>query len=86
MVGWVVQLITETMGSLKTNTPCVVCCGKNKQLKTRHQHLSTAHYNKEMAKLGEMTPMCYICDKHHPINNMSKAKVDHIYPERSTVH
>ena len=78
--------MTEAMGSLRTNTSCVVCCGKNKQLKTRHQHLSTAHYNKEMAKLGEMTPMCYICDKHHPINNMSKAKVDHIYPERSTVH
>ena len=71
---WRTQM-TEAMGSLRTNTSCVVCCGKNKQLKTRHQHLSTAHYNKEMTKLGEMSPMCYMCDEAHPINNMSRAKV-----------
>ena len=71
---WRTQM-TEAMGSLRTNTPCVVFCCKNKHLKTKHQHLSTTHYNKEMAKLGEMTPMCYFCEKHHPINHMSRAKV-----------
>ena len=65
----------EAMGSLRTNIPCVVCCGKNKQLKTKHQHLSTAHYYKEMTKLGELSPMCYFCDMHHPINQMTRAKV-----------
>ena len=71
---WRTQM-RETMGSLRSNIPCIVCCGKNKQLRTKHQHLSTAHYNKEMAKLGETSPMCYFCDKFHPINHMSRVKV-----------
>ena len=71
---WRTQM-REAMGSLRTNIPCVVCCGKNKQLRTKHQHLSTAHYYKEMTKLGELSPMCYFCDRHHPINHMSRTKV-----------
>ena len=67
--------MTEAMGSLRTNMPCVVCCGKNKRLKTKHQHLSTAHYNKEMSKLGEFSPMCYFCDRPHPIDHMTRVKV-----------
>ena len=67
--------MTESMGSLGKNNPCVVCCGKNKRLNILHQHLSTAHYNKEMIKLGVMSPMCYFCDTHHPIDHMTRGKV-----------
>ena len=67
--------MTEAMGSLGKNNPCIVCCGKNKKLKIFHRHLSTAHYNKEMRKLGESDVMCYFCDTHHPINHMSRPKI-----------
>jgi hypothetical protein len=67
--------MTEAMGSLNKSKPCIVCCGKNKSLQIIHKHLSTAHYNRQMTRLGEMSPMCYFCDKHHPIDHMTRNKV-----------
>ena len=48
--------ITEAMVSLRTNIPCVVCCGKNKKLKTKHLHvtdqcLATTELAREVALL-----------------------------------
>ena len=72
--NWRVQM-TTAMGSLGKTVPCEVCCGKNKRMKIFHQHLSTYHYNKYMISLGELSPMCYFCDVHHPIDNMTRSKV-----------
>ena len=72
--NWRVQM-TTAMGNMDKTMLCEVCCGKNKRMKVFHQHLSTYHYNKYMASLGESNPMCYFCDVHHPIDNMTRAKV-----------
>ena len=65
----------EAMGSLSKKEPCLICCGRNKALDIRHVHLSTNHYNKVMIRQGALTPMCYFCDRFHPIDHMTRQKV-----------
>ena len=65
----------ETMGSLNKTSPCVVCCGRNKYLNIRHEHLSTAWYNKQMTIQGNMDPHCYFCDQPHPLDHMTRQRV-----------
>lgn len=72
--NWRVAM-TRAMGNMNKAMLCEVCCGKNKRMRVFHQHLSTYHYNRCMASLGETNPMCYFCDHHHPIDNMTRAKV-----------
>ena len=67
--------MTSSMGSLDKHSACVICCGRNKYLNARHIHLSTAWYNKQMASLGNLSPMCYFCDMTHPIDHMTRQRV-----------
>ena len=67
--------MTSSMGSLDKHSTCQICCGRNKFLNTRHIHLSTTWYNKQMASLGNMSPMCYFCDMAHPIDHMTRQRV-----------
>jgi hypothetical protein len=38
-------------------------------MKIFHKHLSTAHYNRLMAKRGETSLICYFCDIPNPIDH-----------------
>ena len=65
----------EAMGSLNKLSPCVICCGRNRYLNIRHEHLSTAWYNKQMTIQGNMDPHCYFCDQCHPLDHMTRQRV-----------
>ena len=63
------------MGSLSEMDCCEICCGRNKDLKVCHQHLSTAFYNRKMASSGVHEPECHFCDMKHGIDHMTRNKV-----------
>ena len=63
------------MGSLDAAENCDVCCGRIKDLKVSHKHLSTAYYNRKMAALKVDLPKCFFCDLDHPIDHMTRNKL-----------
>ena len=65
----------KNMGSLDVTNNCPICCGRNKELKTVHLHLSTAYYNRRMAANKVDFPMCHFCDTDHGIDHMTRNKV-----------
>ena len=67
--------IDRNMGSLDVTTNCSVCCGRNKELKTAHVHLSTAYYNRRMAAEKVDLPKRHFCDIEHGIDNMTRNRV-----------
>jgi hypothetical protein len=67
--------MTTSMGTLDKASPCRICCGHNTFLNIRHVHFSTTYYNKQMAHMGNMTPMCHFCLYPHPIDNRTRQNV-----------
>ena len=67
--------MNKTMGSLDLGETCDVCCGRIKDLKVSHVHLSTSYYNRKMAASKVDTPKCYFCDLDHPIDHMTRNKL-----------
>ena len=66
---------SSKFGSLNKSSPCVVCCGRSSVLNIRHAHLSTQHYHKASAQLGDMSPWCYHCNSSHKMDQMTRTKV-----------
>ena len=63
------------MGSLDSDSPCTICQARCNTIHVQHVHLSTAYYNKQMAKKGEQTPLCHFCDTCHIMDNDTRLNV-----------
>ena len=69
------MVMTTVMGSLTSNSPCQICQARCTTINVKHIHLSSIHYNKQMARMGENNPVCHFCDISHPIDNDTRQKV-----------
>ena len=67
--------MSPTMGSLDSNSRCIICCGKSKAINVQHTHLSTRYYNSQMILQGDMTPMCHFCDIRHHVDHRTRQNV-----------